>query len=333
MRGLVAKFKYWRNKFSGWVDWILYRYYKFIKSDFNYNVAKKVIDNLDSLRILDNREYIKTRQKIYSSQSSVFSIIISALVAFFYVYLPNHKVTNENLIFSGIYAVFLLSLFLILMFWTIIWFISELPVNWSKKISLLLPLTLWSLFFSDFIKRVFGNYNLENNLILTMFIVSIVSMIVILLLFFIIKSQSIFQIEASSSSPAIILSILAILTLIFEVDLSKHQMWALIVLLLTISSTILDLLINNKCLDGHEIAQEIFQEQLLLEKPRYKELKKCYYHGGEKYKEKLLSTEKFLRLIKKREKYLIRRDKNSRYSYKSGFNPQNNISPTRNCLS
>ena len=110
-------------------------------------------------------------------------------------------------------------------------------------------------------------------------------------------------------------------------------MWALIVLLLTISSTILDLLINNKCLDGHEIAQEIFQEQLLLEKPRYKELKKCYYHGGEKYKEKLLSTEKFLRLIKKREKYLIRRDKNSRYSYKSGFNPQNNISPTRNCLS
>ena len=333
MRGLVAKFKYWRNKFAGWVDWILYRYYKFIKSDFNYNVAKKVIDNLDSLRILDNREYIKIRQKIYSSQSSVFSIIISALVAFFYVYLPNHKVTNENLIFSGIYAVFLLSLFLILMFWTIIWFISELPVNWSKKISLLLPLTLWSLFFSDSIKRVFGNYNLENNLILTMFIVSIVSMIVILLLFFIIKSQSIFQIEASSSSPAIILSILAILTLIFEVDLSKHQMWALIVLLLTISSTILDLLINNKCLDGHEIAQEIFQEQLLLEKPRYKELKKCYYHGGEKYKEKLLSTEKFLRLIKKREKYLIRRDKNSRYSYKSGFNPQNNISPTRNCLS
>ena len=52
-------------------------------------------------------------------------------------------------------------------------------------------------------------------------------------------------------------------------------------------------------------AQEIFQEQLLLEKTRYEELKRCYYHGGEKYKEKLLSTEKFLQLIKKREVYNI----------------------------
>ena len=45
----------------------------------------------------------------------------------------------------------------------------------------------------------------------------------------------------------------------------------------------------------------IFQEQLLLEKPRYKELKKCYYQGGEKYKEKLLSTEKFLEVVVKNE--------------------------------
>ncbi len=129
-----------------------------------------------------------------------------------------------------------------------------------------------------------------------------------------------------------ILSVLAISTLIFDIDWKNKLPWTLSVVFFTISSTFLDLSISNRREKEYAIAQEIFQEQLLLEKPRYKELKKCYYHGGEKYKEKLLRTEKFLRLIKKREKYLIRRDKNNRYSYKSGFNPQNSISPTRNCL-
>ena len=46
-----------------------------------------------------------------------------------------------------------------------------------------------------------------------------------------------------------------------------------------------------------EKAQVIFQEQLLLEKPDYKKLKKCYYYGGDEYKNKLLSVEKFLLTI------------------------------------
>ncbi|GAD45599.1 hypothetical protein ANG6_0094 [Streptococcus anginosus T5] len=51
--------------------------------------------------------------------------------------------------------------------------------------------------------------------------------------------------------------------------------------------------------------KKIFEVQLLSNNPDYEELKKCYYHGGEKYKEKLLSTEKFLRLIIKKEVYQI----------------------------
>ena len=51
----------------------------------------------------------------------------------------------------------------------------------------------------------------------------------------------------------------------------------------------------------YEKAQEVFQEQLLFDNPDYQELKRCYFHGGEKYKEKLLSTEKFLVVIVKNE--------------------------------
>ena len=51
------------------------------------------------------------------------------------------------------------------------------------------------------------------------------------------------------------------------------------------------------------IAQQIFQEQLLKNEDGidYTRVVECYYYGGEKYKEKLLSTEKFLVIIVKNE--------------------------------
>ena len=77
--------------------------------------------------------------------------------------------------------------------------------------------------------------------------------------------------------------------------------WAIV--LSAVTMTLIQILLDRKCLKNEAIAQEIFQEQLLKneEDIDYNRLVECYYYGGEKYKEKLLNTEKFLRLIEKRE--------------------------------
>lgn len=59
------------------------------------------------------------------------------------------------------------------------------------------------------------------------------------------------------------------------------------------------LLMDYQLNKRYKMAQYIFQYQLLLndEKVDYNQLKHCYHYGGEKYKEKMLSTEKFLKVI------------------------------------
>lgn len=254
------------------------------------------LEQLEVLKILDNKEDFDMRRKNGRIKAIVNGWIPFFVTAIIFKYFPNHKVTNENLIPSGIYLFFLLSLLLIVMFFGVKWLVNRL-----NKFSLFIPLTVWPLFFSDFIVRVFRDYNLEKDYILNIIIIVVVSIIIYTLLYFIIKYLSVFETETSSSNPALILSILAILTIVFEVDLSRRPKWALIVLFLTISSTILEWIINKKVNEANKIAQEIFQEQLLLDAPDYKKLKKCYFYGGEKYKEKLLSTEKFLEVIVKNE--------------------------------
>ena len=67
--------------------------------------------------------------------------------------------------------------------------------------------------------------------------------------------------------------------------------------------TLLQIYFEVKSSKNKEIAQQIFQEQLLKNEDGidYNRLVECYYYGGEKYKKKLLSTEKFLVIIVKNE--------------------------------
>ena len=342
---MIENFQSWKANLSSWVDWFIDKNYKDLNTNYSYKDSKRKIGNLEVLKILDNREDIRLRQKNDSIKYLLFAVLPTLMLSLFlFVIFPKLKLSDKDFIFLSIFVGFIIILFLIVLFWAIRsiipvlvifveWLISRfskqyrVKIKWLRKLPSLLPLTIWPLFFSDILKNTSKQYGLGENLVLTITLVSISSFILWLYLRDLIESQPVFQVEALIVSPAMILSVLAISTLIFDIDWKNKLPWTLSVVFFTISSTFLDLSIINRREKEYAIAQEIFQEQLLLEKPRYKELKKCYYHGGEKYKEKLLSTEKFLRLIKKREKYLIRRDKNNRYSYKSGFNPQNNIPP------
>ena len=99
----------------------------------------------------------------------------------------------------------------------------------------------------------------------------------------------------------LILGILAIVTFIIGVDIDKVRLIGIVLLVLVIQTAFFEFRQSQLLSRMYEKAQEIFQEQLLLEKPRYEELKMCYYYGGENYKEKLLSTEKFLEVVVKNE--------------------------------
>ena len=102
------------------------------------------------------------------------------------------------------------------------------------------------------------------------------------------------------------LAISSIVTLIYGPQIiSPENMfqlftsWGLVLIIGTV--VIISMKLKNKSKKNNNIAQKIFEVQLLSNNPDYEELKKCYYHGGEKYKEKLLSTEKFLKVIVKNE--------------------------------
>ena len=113
--------------------------------------------------------------------------------------------------------------------------------------------------------------------------------------------QDSFDLEAMGTENRFIIAFLAIITFVIGIDLDKVRPIAIGLLLLVIQTTFFEWYHSHRLSKLYEKAQRIFEIQLLSSNPDYEELKKCYYHGGEKYKEKLLSTEKFLEVIVKNE--------------------------------
>ena len=120
-------------------------------------------------------------------------------------------------------------------------------------------------------------------------------------LYFVLKTQDVFELELMGIENRLLLSILAIVTFIIGIDIEKVRLIGILCLILVIQTAFFEASYSYLLSRMYEKAQTIFQEQLLLKFPDYQELKKCYYCGGEKYREKLLSTEKFLEVIIKNE--------------------------------
>lgn len=115
--------------------------------------------------------------------------------------------------------------------------------------------------------------------------------------YLIVKSLEIFDIEIVKKGNEIVLLPLGVLTFIIGVELEKVSPIGMFLLSLLIQTALITWSADRRLEKESLKAQNIFQTQLLSTAPNYKKLKKCYYHGGEKYKEKMLSTEKFLKVI------------------------------------
>ena len=129
---------------------------------------------------------------------------------------------------------------------------------------------------------------------LIFFVLSIASC---LSFYIVLQSQNIFELDDMDSENRLILGILAIVTFIIGVDIDKVRPIGIALLVLVIQTAFFEFRQSQLLSKMYDKAQEIFQEQLLLDTPDYKKLKRCYYYGGDKYKRKMLSVEKFSMII------------------------------------
>ena len=172
--------------------------------------------------------------------------------------------------------------------------IGSVTINW-----ILNEYSLESI--ADFIKYPFREYNLNCKLNgevwlfwLTFFVVSIA---LCFSLYFVLQSQNIFELEDMESENRIILGILGVVTFIIGVDIDKVRRIGIVLLILVIQTAFFEFRQSQLLSKMYDKAQQIFQEQLLLDTPDYKKLKRCYYYGGDEYKRKMLSVEKFSIII------------------------------------
>lgn len=266
------------------------------------------IKNYQDLRVLSFDKDFKNREKLIydSSTTSVFGIIVCLFV---FILLSHIFELFENEITKNIFFIFA-SIVILGFFYFVFEFLNKFFLAKIKKFIFIVIPFEFLIFFSSlwlfpYLKN--GNWmycNARLNIVVFLF-----SMVFTGLQFWrLFKHFPNYLIKSLNTLIVPLLAITSILTLIFSPDIIKPEgMLELVVswgiILFTLTVTLLQMYFEVKSSKNKEIAQQIFQEQLLKNENSidYNRIVECYYYGGEKYKEKLLSTEKFLVIIVKNE--------------------------------
>ena len=282
---------------------------------------KKVQKRLDALKILENKDYImknvssKTKLGTYSI-NTMYGIVVM-LLSFFI-----SKFLNEsNNLLIGIFSIFVLLLSLSYAYNSIIVFLLSL-FRYFRQILFSVLIFVNAFILGDiligsisnqnipnrivnFFTNLFKEYNLKTEIGFDKykfwFIFLVMVCALCLSLYLVLKSLDIFELESMEKENDLIVGLLTITTFVISADFNKVKLIGIFLFILIILTTFFTILKLHFLSKRYEEAQTIFQEQLLLKFPDYQELKNCYYSGGEKYREKLLSTEKFLEVIVKNE--------------------------------
>lgn len=271
------------------------------------------IKKYQDLRVLSFDKDFKNREKLIydSSITSVFWIIVCLFV---FILLSHIFELFENEITKNISFIFGSIVILGFFYFVFESFNKYLLAKIKKFIFIVIPFEFWMFFSSlwlfPYLKN--GNWMYCNAILnIVVFILSIVFTGLQFCRLF--KHFPNYLIESLSTLAVTILAISSIGTLIFGPQiLNPTSMCELFIswgiILITGAVTVIQICFEHKRSKNEEIAQQIFQEQLLKNEDdiNYNRLVECYYYGGEKYKEKLLSTEKFLIEILKHELKLLK---------------------------
>ncbi|WP_219123301.1 hypothetical protein KZA77_004835 [Streptococcus constellatus] len=341
-RKIISTLSSWRDNA---IEWLV----KTSFPNFSYKEAKRKIDSLENLKVLDNKDYLTKILRIKWIEYLFYVFIVGILIIIF----PNiDKYISSKFrdISMFVLLLFVITVLVLLAYNFLILFISylfkDLYHNLFKKrlkmrrlvkflsfvkkfrIKLLVLMNVTAFIIgsvsiniiqndnslkmiASFIKDPFIEYDLNCKLngevYIFWLIFIVVSAALCLSLYVVLQFQNIFELEDMGSENRLILGILSIVTFIIGVDIDKVRPIGIALLILVIQTAFFEFCHSQLLSKMHEKAQEIFQEQLLKneEDIDYNRLVGCYYYGGEKYKEKLLSIEKFLRLIIKKEVYQI----------------------------
>ena len=284
------------------------------------------IKNYRDLRIFSYDEDLKNQSNFFcdSAKSSVLYLILSFLIFVFFSFAVPNKIDSYSTIVKNIFfTIVCLDILLIVYFLTeslnkllMFFILKRLTGKYKEWFALfksfpfvIVPLEffwLFSLLWRWAFERS-GTWQYNNwKLNLCVFILS--SFLSSIQLYRILKIYPKYLKDSINNLIFYSLAISSIVTLIFSPEIIKPEniielfvSWGIILFTLTV--TLLQMCFKVKSSKNKEMAQQIFQEQLLKNEEAidYNRLVECYYYGGEKYKEKLLSTEKFLVTIVKNE--------------------------------
>lgn len=290
---------------------------------------KELLDNIKNyrdLRIFSYDEDLKNQSNFFcdSAISSVLYLILSFLIFVFFSFAVPNKIDSYSTIVKNIFfTIACLDILLIVYFLTeslnkfLMFFIlkrltgkyKEWFARFKSFLFVIIPLEfflLFSLLWRWSFKRSgtwqYNNWKLNLCVFILSFFLSSIQ------LYRILKIYPNYLIDSINKLIFYLLAISSIVTLIFSPEIIKAEdmlnlvvSWGII--LFTLIATLLQMYFEYKSSKNEEKAQQIFQEQLLKNEDGidYNRLVECYYYGGEKYKEKLLGTEKFLVIIVKNE--------------------------------
>ena len=290
--------------------------------DYDKNQKKKAQERFDALKVLANKDYImknvSSKTKLGTYLINTMYGIVGMLLSFFFI---SKFLNGSNNLLIEIFSIFILLLSLSYAYNSIIVLLLSL-FRYFRQIFFSVLIFVNAFILGDILIRSISNQNIPNRIVNFFtnlskeynlqteigfdkyqfwLIFMVMAGALCLSFYFVLKSLDIFELESMEKENDLIVGLLTITTFVISADFDKVKLigiFLFIVIILTTFFTILKLHFLSK---RYEKAQTIFQEQLLLKFPDYQELKKCYYCGGEKYREKLLSTEKFLEVIIKNE--------------------------------
>ena len=291
--------------------------------DYDKNQKKKAQERLDALKILETKEYIFKNVSSKTKQNNYLKIAFFATVIMVVLFPIIVSLNTPNNLLIEICSIFILLLSLSYTYNSFI--VSLLSLNRYLRKILFSILTFINVFIlGDIIiasisntntpnrilnvfENLFTEYKLQiafgNDIWLFWLIFTLMTASSCISLYLVLKTQDVFELEFMETENRLLLSSLAIVTFIIGIDIDKVKLIGILCLILVIQTAFFEVFYSFLLSKMYEKAQNIIQEQVLKNEDGidYNRLVECYYYGGEKYKEKLLSTEKFLVIIVKNE--------------------------------
>lgn len=275
-----------------------------------YLELKQKVQSLEVLKIQENSEHDKLTHMVNSARYLFCLFIFGFILSLFYF--KNISSPREPIyfvIYLAAYTIFLIltaiaeiNFVVFLLSLVINFLIAKIPkLAFLVRIPLfiLVNVITYPFLFTHFITNMLGKQKPTDN-----FMFVIITLVIFLIVawassFVIVKTQSTFQFENQHNAFILINnikdSVVLFLTGMMFFLPNEYRMFLTFIGFI---SPIIKLTINHEIKNRQNEAEEIFQQELKSDVPNYKELKRCYHLGGEKYKEKLLNNEKFSEVIK-----------------------------------